>query len=142
MSRSILKRTLTKKILNPNQTQSHCYSSVSQLYCFPQNQKVFRGKRRYHSNFYTSLNTSSTITPKRHPLHIFPIKIPTTPSRIYLDPLYFEFNIAMFASTVELGIAINVINGSDVMCDQRQDFFSSLLVDVVLLPGVGVLQSQ
>jgi hypothetical protein len=57
-----------------------------------------------------------------------------------LDPLYFEFNIAMFASTVELGIAINVINGSDVMCDQRQDFFSGLLVDVVLLPGVGVLR--
>jgi len=49
--------------------------------------------------------------------------------------------VAMLGASVELCVAVNVINGRHVMCNQRCDFLARFLVHLVLAPTI-MLQTK
>lgn len=46
-----------------------------------------------------------------------------------LDPLHFEANVAVLHPPIELRVAVDEVDGRDVMGDERQNFLFRFLID-------------
>lgn len=58
----------------------------------------------------------------------------------YLDSLHLKFDVTMLVAPIELGVPINIVNGSDMMSYKRKYLFPCLFIHIVLLPRIGVLR--
>jgi hypothetical protein len=61
---------------------------------------------------------------------------------IDLYALHFESNVAVFNAPIELGVSVDEVDGGNVMCDKRENFFFCFFVDKRRSVGIVVLLNE